>query len=66
MVIKEVREPNEEYLTRKAIKKKVNPLFSHAKTITSIGLQIAKNCKKIITKEEKPKLSFSQFDVIKE
>ena len=66
MVEIEVKEPSEDYLTRRAIKKKSNSLYSHAKTRESKDLQTEKDCKKTITKEEKSKLNYTEFDVTSE
>ena len=66
MVEKKVKEIDPEYYTSGAVKKKHKPLFSGARTRESKDLQMAKDCKKTITKKEKNKLAFLEFDAPKE
>ena len=66
MVIKEVKELDPEYYTSQAVEKKNSNLFSKAKTRESKDLEEANDCKKTITKKEKKKLAFLEFDVPKE
>ncbi len=66
MVEKKVKEIDPEYYTGQAIEKKQSNLFSKAKTRESKDVQIAKDCKKTITKKEKGKLGFFDFDALRE
>ncbi len=61
MVTKKAIEPNEEYLTRRAIKKKASSLYSHAKTRELNNTRI-EDPKQTIIKEEKSKLDVFDFD----
>ncbi len=66
MVEKEVKNADPEYYTNGAIKKKHQPLFSNSKTRESKDVQVAKDCKQTVVKEEKEKLGFLDFDAPKE
>ncbi len=66
MVEKKVKEIDPEYYTSQAVEKKQSNLFSHAKTRESKDVQMVKDCKRTITKKEKRKLNFAQFDAPRE
>lgn len=66
MVEKEIKEPDPEYYTHGAVEKKNSNLFSNAKTRESKDVQLAKDCKQTVTKKEKGKLVFAEFDAPKE
>ena len=66
MVEKEIKEIDPGYYTRRAVKKKDSQLFSKVRTRESKEVQIAKDCKQTVIKEEKRKLSFTQFDAPRE
>ena len=53
---------DEKAITSQAKEVKSSPLFSNAKTRESKDVNQAENCKQTITKEEKRKISFTQFD----
>ena len=65
MVEKKVKKVDPKYYIGNAVEKKNSQLFSNAKTRGSEEIQEAKSYKKKVTKEEKKKLSFTQFDVTK-
>ena len=66
MVEKKVKEIDPEYHIHGAVEKEGSQLFSHAKKRESKEVQMAKDCKKTITKKEKKKLAFLEFDAPKE
>ena len=66
MVEKKVKEIDPEYYTHRAVEKEGSQLFSHSKTRKSSDVEQAKDCKKIIEKEEKRKLGFTEFAAPKE
>ncbi len=66
MVEKKVKEIDPEYYTSQAVVKKNSQLFSRAKTRESKEVQVAKDCKQTVVKEEKEKLGFLDFDAPKE
>ena len=66
MVEKEVKKTNPEYHISGSIEKRFRPLFSSAKTRESKDVDALKDFKQIVTKEEKRKLGFAEFDAPKE